>query len=77
MRTVMKAIYRWRKTSDIHRENALFELVEGEKTILDLGFSNEGLLEIAFCSSIDGKVFDFRGFLETLENGKILAELDL
>jgi hypothetical protein len=68
--------YRWRKTTDINREYALFELLEGETPILDVGFSDEGNLEIAFNPSVGGRVVDWTQFLTLLEEGRALAERD-
>jgi hypothetical protein len=39
--------YRWRKASDINREYAVFELLEDEEPILDVGFSDAGIFEVA------------------------------
>ena len=68
--------YRWRKTTDNDREFALFELLEGETPILDVGFSDEGVLEIAFNPSIGARVLDWTQFLQLLEEGTALAERD-
>lgn len=68
--------YRWRKTTDINREYALFELLEGETPVLDLGFSDEGMLEVAFNPSVSGRIFGLEQFLKLLDEGRALAELD-
>ena len=68
--------YRWRKTTDIHREYALFELLEGETPILDIGISDAGNLEIAFNPGCSGRVVDWTQFLTLLEEGRTLAERD-
>lgn len=69
-------IYRWRKTTDINREYALFELLDGETAVLDVGFTNEGLFEVAFNPSIGGKVMEFGELLKLLDEGRGLAERD-
>ena len=38
--------YRWRKTTDIHREYALFELVDGDIALLDAGFTMKGFSKL-------------------------------
>jgi len=68
--------YRWRKTTDINREYALFELLEGETPVLDLGFSDEGALEVAFNPSVRGRIFELQQFLKLLDEGRVLAERD-
>ncbi len=68
--------HRWRKTTDINREYALFELLEGETPVLDLGFSDEGILEVAFNPSVGGKIFELEHFLKLLDEGRVLAERD-
>lgn len=69
-------IYRWRKTTDINREHALFELLIGETPVLDLGFTDEGICEIAFNPSIGGKVIECEDILKLLDEGRSLAERD-
>ncbi len=68
--------YRWRKTTDINREYALFELLEGETPVLDLGFSDEGILEVAFNPSVGSRVLELEKFLKLLDEGRALAERD-
>jgi len=68
--------YRWRKTTDINREYALFELLEGEVPVLDLGFSDEGILELAFNPRVSGRIFELEKFLKLLDEGRALAEHD-
>lgn len=69
--------YRWRKITDINREYALFELLEGETPILDLGYTDEGVLEISFNFCIANKVLGWEKLFKLLEDGRILAEIDL
>lgn len=73
--TTLKS-YRWRKTTDINREHALFELLDGESPVLDVGFTDEGVFEVAFNPEIGGKVMDWDQFLALLEEGKALAVKD-
>ena len=68
--------YRWRKTTDINREYALFELLDGETPLLDVGFTDEGILEMAFNQAIGGSVLEFEKFLKLLNEGRVLAESD-
>jgi hypothetical protein len=73
--TTLKS-YRWRKTTDINREHAIFELLDGEAPVLDVGFTDEGVFEVAFNPEIAGKVMDWDQFLVLLEEGKALAVND-
>ena len=68
--------YRWRKASDVTREYALFELINDDVPVMDVGFSDDGTFEIAFNVSISGVVIDLEKFLELLEEGRALAERD-
>ncbi len=69
-------IYRWRKTTDINREHALFELLDGETPILDVGFTDEGMFVVAFNPSIGGKSMEWEQFLKLLAEGRVHAEKD-
>jgi hypothetical protein len=66
--------YRWRKTTDINRDHALFDLVDGQSPILDVAFTDEGVLEVAFNPSISGKIIEWGQLLRLLNEGKALAE---
>lgn len=68
--------YRWRKTTDINREHALFELLEGETPVLDVGFTDEGVFEVAFNPAIGGKVMSLDELQALFREGKALAEGD-
>lgn len=68
--------YRWRKTTDINREYALFELLNGQTPILDVGFTDEGTFKIGFNPSIGGEVVEWEQFLKLLDEGRTLAERD-
>lgn len=68
--------YRWRKATDVQREYASFELMDGEDALLDVGFTDEGVLEIAFNMHSFGRIISFSEFLQILEEGKSLAEND-
>jgi len=68
--------YRWRKTTDINRKYALFELLDGETPILDVGFTDEGIFEVAFNPSIGGLVVEWETLLKLLDEGKAFAERD-
>jgi len=69
-------MHRWRKTTDVNREHPLFELLNGETPMLDLGFTDEGILEVAFNTSIGGTIMEWERFLKLLDEGKALAERD-
>lgn len=74
---MMNAVgYRWRKTTDINRECALFELLDGETPLLDMGFTDKGVVEIAFNPCISGRIVELEQFLELIQEGKTLAEQD-
>jgi hypothetical protein len=68
--------YRWRKTTDIGREYALFELMDVDVPVLDLGFTDDGVLEVAFNPGIVGKILEWEQFLKLLGEGRALAEGD-
>ncbi len=68
--------YRWRKATDINREYALFELLEGETPVLDIGFTDEGVFEVAFNPAVGGKVMEWGHLLKLLNEGRVLAEQD-
>lgn len=70
------SIYRWRKTTDINREHSLFELLDGETPVLDVGFTDAGIFEIAFNHGIGGKVMEWDHLRKLLDEGKGLAEQD-
>jgi hypothetical protein len=69
-------IYRWRKTTDINREHALFELLDGDVPVLDVGFTDEGVFQVAFNPSIGGKAMEWGQFLKLLDEGRDLADRD-
>jgi hypothetical protein len=54
----------------------LFELLDDETPVLDVGLSYDGVLEISFNASIGGRVVDWKTFLDLLGEGKALAEGD-
>lgn len=68
--------YRWRTVGDVNREYALFELWDGEVQLLDVGFSDEGTLEVCLNSSTGGTIIDWTQLLTLLEVGRTLAERD-
>ena len=70
------AIYRWRKTTDINREHALFELLEDDLPLLDVGFTDEGIFEVAFNRNISGKILKWEQFQKLLDEGKSFADRD-
>ena len=68
--------YRWRKTTDVNREYAIFELLANEKVILDVGYSDTSVFEVAFNQDIGGFVLDWVRFQALIDEGKRLADLD-
>ena len=68
--------YRWRKTTDINREYAVFELLADEISILDVGFSDTEGFEIVFNDRIAGVLIEWEQFQKLIEDGKALAEQD-
>ena len=68
--------YRWRKVTDINREFAIFELITDEKLLLDVGFSDEGIFEIAFASEVANLLISWDFFKSVIEEGRKMAELD-
>lgn len=69
--------FRLRKAIAINRENATFELLLDDVAILDVGFSYDGVFEVAFDERIGGGVFEWAQLQEWIERGKNLAELDM
>lgn len=69
-------IYRWRKTTDINREYAVFELLADEISILDVGFSDTEVFEVAFNASISGVLIEWGRLQKLIEEGRALAERD-
>jgi hypothetical protein len=73
---VIHKSYRWRKATDINREYALFELLENDEPVLDVGFSDEGIFEVAFNPGIAGGPIEWEQLRKMIEEGMRLAELD-
>jgi hypothetical protein len=69
-------VYRWRKVTDVGREYALFELICGETVLLDIGYSDDGELQIAFDPNICGKTVGCDELVDLLQEGKTLAMRD-
>jgi len=65
--------YRWRKTTDVNREFAIFELLDGEKIILDVGFSDAGIFEIGFNREIAGAPIEWEKLQKMIEEGTCRA----
>lgn len=68
--------FRFRKCSDINRDHALFELLDGETVLLDIGLSDAGVLEIAFHDGIANRVIASSELNRLLEEGRRLASSD-
>jgi len=67
---------RWRKASDVNREFATFELVLDDVILLDIGFTDSGVLEVAFNTGIANSIVCWDGLLAALNTGRKLAEND-
>ncbi len=68
--------FRLRKATDINREFAVFELLANDMVILDVGFANSGVLEIAFSEGIAGLIVEWEQLKEFIEQAKEMAERD-
>jgi hypothetical protein len=61
--------YRWRKVTDIGCQFALFELLEDERPILDIGFSDAGTFEVSFNRKIAGGPIEWGQLRKMIEDG--------
>jgi hypothetical protein len=68
--------FRFRKASDIKRNNALFELLSDDAPILDVGFADDGTFEVAFNQQIGGVIMPWTQLQEWIEKGREMAEVD-
>lgn len=68
--------YHWRKTTDVNREFAIFELMEDERPIIYAGFSDAGIFEIGFNHKMVGAPIEWEKLQKMIEEGKRLAEQD-
>lgn len=68
--------FHFRKFTDINRDYPLFELLDGETIIFDIGLSDEGSLEIAFHEGASNRVLKLDEFLKLLEEGRKLVAKD-
>jgi hypothetical protein len=66
----------WRKTTDIDREYAVFELLHNGIILLDVGFSDENVFEIAFHEGLPNTIVDWDHFFAVLDKGRQMAEAD-
>ena len=66
----------WRKTTDINRDHAVFELIHDTTILLDVGFSDSGVLAICFHAGMSNNSVDWNSFFELLDEGRRLAEAD-
>ena len=69
-------LYRWRKTTDINREFATFELLLNGIPILGAGFTNSGVFEVEFFEAIKGVSFEWDRFDSLILEGRRAAEND-
>ena len=68
---------RFRKFAPVDREYPIFELVEGDDVLLDVGSSNAGVLEVALNEASRGKVFKLDDLHAILMQGKRLLEEEM
>ena len=68
---------RFRKLSPIDREYPIFELVEGENVLLDIGATDDGLLEVAIHAAAANKLFRYDQLMELLIKGQKLLEEEM
>ncbi|ETR76402.1 hypothetical protein X566_15640 [Afipia sp. P52-10] len=66
----------WCKAGDVDREYALFELIYEDVILLDVGYSDDGVFEIAFDEGIANKITDWDSFSRVIEYGRRLADAD-
>jgi hypothetical protein len=64
------------KTTDINREHALFELLDGDEPLLDAEFSENGVLYVVYNRRISGRVFEWEQIHKLLDEGRDLADQD-
>lgn len=67
---------RWRKVTDVNRKYALFELVDDGTVLLDVGFSDNDIFEIAFHEGVSNAIVDWDRFVDILDKGRKMAEVD-
>lgn len=65
---------RFRKFSPIDREYPIFELVEGKNVLLDIGATDEELMEVAIHPAAANKLFRYDQLMELLIKGQKLLE---
>ena len=71
-----KTTFHLRKTTDVRREYAAFELLADGVPILDVGFSDERTFEVAFNEQIAGIIIDWDKLRDWIEEGRRMAEVD-
>jgi hypothetical protein len=64
---------RWRKSTDVDREYALFELLAGETPLLDVGFSDENVFEVAIHEGASGWIVSWDDLQRHIDDGRRLA----
>jgi hypothetical protein len=67
---------RWRKATDVDREYAMFELMHEDAMLLYVGYSDDGVFEIAFDEIISNGIIDWDSFSRVIEHGRQLADAD-
>ena len=68
---------RFRKFAPVDREYPIFEWVEGDDVLLDVGVSDDGVLEVALHEAGGGRVFKLDDLHAILMHGKRLPEKEM
>ena len=68
--------YRFRKCSDVRSEYPVFELLDGNVILMDIGLSDSGVLQVAFHEGIANRILESEELIRILEEGRSLASAD-
>ena len=58
------------------REFAVYELLADEVAILDAGFSDKGVFEVAFNDAMTGSLIEWEQLRKLIDEGQTIAECD-
>jgi hypothetical protein len=67
----------FRKFSPIDREHPIYELVEGDTVLLDIGATDADEIEVALHEGGANKIFSHDELLQLLADGRRLVDPDL
>jgi hypothetical protein len=68
---------RFRKFAPIDREYPIFELLDGDEVLLDIGADNDGVVEVAIHGGAADKLFGYRQLLDLLKQGHELLREEM